>query len=399
VHIHDVQQLARTQNRAGDVAERRMRALWKRLPLDDLGTLEDALYQLYPRLVEESAEVASSAALEWYEKQREAEGITKAYSPAMPTGLVDENEAAKIVGAAIRDLREGTGRARVLARLTDGARKLISDAGRATTQHAAERDPNKPRYARVPTGAETCAWCMLWASRGFVYKSEETAQFKRSHFKCDCQIVPSWDAHPRVRGYDHTQYERMYQQAVDDLADEGTRTDDIKKITARMRELFPDQLTDGHTPKRVSNDGTLQRHVIDQDRVSARTALRERGFTPGSAHRIPPREMTQAPKSWPDEFPPLRAREWRHTLYGFEGSGGHLAGYGWRFGRTEFPPDWTADDILQAGAQVLREQGILEDVSVASATSQVNGVEIRIAYRNDAKGYRIKTITTLGKPL
>lgn len=281
MHIHDVQQLARTQNRAGDVAERRMRALWKRLPIDDLGTLEDALYQLYPRLVEESAEVASSAALEWYEKQREAEGVAKAYSPVMPTGLVDENEAAKIVGAAIRDLREGTGRARVLARLTDGARKLISDAGRATTQHAAERDPNKPRYARVPTGAETCAWCMLWASRGFVYKSEETAQFEKSHVKCDCQIVPSWDAHPRVRGYDHTQYERMYQQAVDDLADEGTRTDDIKRITARMRELFPDQLTDGHTPKRVSNDGTLQRHVIDQDRVSARTALRERGFTPG----------------------------------------------------------------------------------------------------------------------
>ena len=63
MHIHDVQQLARTQNRAGDVAERRMRALWKRLPLDDIGTLEDALFQLYPRLVEESAAVASSAAL------------------------------------------------------------------------------------------------------------------------------------------------------------------------------------------------------------------------------------------------------------------------------------------------------------------------------------------------
>lgn len=399
MHIHDVQQLARTQNRAGDVAERRMRALWKRLPIDDLGTLEDALYQLYPRLVEESAEVASSAALEWYEKQREAEGVAKAYSPVMPAGLVDENEAAKIVGAAIRDLREGTGRARVLARLTDGARKLISDAGRATTQHAAERDPNKPRYARVPTGAETCAWCMLWASRGFVYKSEETAQFKRSHFKCDCQIVPSWSKKPRIKGYDHTQYERMYQQAVDDLADEGTRTDDIKKITARMRELFPDQLTDGRTPKRVSNDGTLQRHVIDQDRVSARTVRRERGFTPGSAHRIPPREMTQAPKSWPEEFPPLRAREWRHTLYGFEGSGGHLAGYGWRFGRTEFPPDWTADDIVQAGAQLLREKGVLEDVDLASATGQVNGVEIRVAYRNDAKGRSIKTITPLGKRL
>lgn len=397
MHIHDVQQLARTQNRAGDVAERRMRALWKRLPLDDLGTLEDALYQLYPRLVEESAEVASSAALEWYEKQREAEGVAKAYSPVMPTGLVDENEAAKIVGAAIRDLREGTGRARVLTRLTDGARKLISDAGRATTQHAAERDPKKPRYARVPTGTETCAWCMLWASRGFVYKSEETAQFKRSHFKCDCQIVPSWDKRPRVRGYDSKRYERMYQQAVDDLADEGARTDDIKTITARMRELFPDQLTDGRTPQRVSSDGTLQRSEIDKDRSRALAVLQERGLTPGAARRLPPREMTQAPKDWPDGLPPLRAKEWRHTLYGLRRSGGHLSGYGWRFGRTEFPADWTPDDILQAGAQVLREQGVREGVNLASATGRVNGVTIRVAYRNDAKGYRVKSIIPVEK--
>lgn len=397
MHINDVQQLARTQNRAGDVAERRLRALWKRMPLDDLGTLEDALYQLYPRLVEESAEVASSAALEWYETQREAEGIAKAYSPTMPAGLVDKDDAEKIVGAALRDLRAGVGRAKVLTRLTDGARKLISDAGRATTQHAAEHDPKTPRYARVPTGAETCAWCMLWASRGFVYKSEETAQFKRSHFKCDCQIVPSWDKRPRVRGYDSKRYERMYQQAVDDLADEGARTDDIKTITARMRELFPDQLTDGRTPQRVSSDGTLQRSEIDKDRSRALATLQERGLTPGAARRLPPREMTQAPKDWPDGLPPLRAKEWRHTLYGLRRSGGHLSGYGWRFGRTEFPADWTPDDILQAGAQVLREKGVQEGVNLASATGRVNGVTIRVAYRNDAKGYRVKSIIPIEK--
>lgn len=249
MHIHDVQQLARTQNRAGDVAERRLRALWKHLPIDDLGTLEDALYQLYPRLVEESAEVASAAALEWYEKQREAEGVAKAYSPVMPTGLVDQDDAEKIVGAAIRDLREGIARAKALARLTDGARKLISDSGRATVQHAAEADPKSPRYARVPTGAETCAWCMLWASRGFVYRSEETARFKRSHFKCDCQIVPSWSKKPSIKGYDASKYKDMYRKALTSLEDDGAFIDDARVITAKMRELFPDQLTDGHTPK------------------------------------------------------------------------------------------------------------------------------------------------------
>lgn len=249
MHIHDVQQLARTQNRAGDVAERRLRALWKRLHLDDLGPLLGALFQLYPRLVEESAEVASAAALEWYERQREAEGVAKAYSPVMPSSLVDQNDAEKIVGAVLRDLREGTDRAKALARLTNGARKLISDSGRATVQHAAEADPKSPRYARVPTGSETCAWCMLWASRGFVYRSEETARFTRSHFKCDCQIVPSWSKKPRIKGYDVSKYEDMYRKALASLENDGAFVDDARVITARMRDIFPDQLTDGHTPK------------------------------------------------------------------------------------------------------------------------------------------------------
>lgn len=249
MHIHDVQQLARTQNRAGDLAERRLRALWKRLPLDDLGTLEDALYQLYPRLVEESAEVASSAALEWYEKQREIEGVAKPYSPTMPSGLVDQDDAEKIVGATIRELREGVDGAKALARLTNGARKLISDSGRATMHHAATGDPKRTRFARVPTGAETCAWCMLWASRGFIYRTEASAQFTRSHFKCDCQIVPSWSKTPRIRGYDVSKYEDMYKATIKSLEEDESLIDDPRVITERMRTLFPDQLTDGHTPK------------------------------------------------------------------------------------------------------------------------------------------------------
>lgn len=249
MHIHDVQQLARTQNRAGDLAERRLRALWKRLPLDDLGTLEDALYQLYPRLVEESAEVASSAALEWYEKQREIEGVAKPYSPTMPSGLVDQDDAEKIVGAMLRDLREGVDGAKALVRLTNGARKLISDSGRATMQHAATGDPKRTRFARVPTGAETCAWCMLWASRGFIYRSEASAQFTRSHFKCDCQIVPSWSKKPRIRGYDVSKYEDMYKETIKSLEEDESLIDDPRVITERMRTLFADKLTDGHTPK------------------------------------------------------------------------------------------------------------------------------------------------------
>ena len=46
------------------------------------------------------------------------------------------------------------------------------------------RDPMRPKYARVPTGAETCDFCLMLASRGFAYLSEETA----SHTHSNCVV-------------------------------------------------------------------------------------------------------------------------------------------------------------------------------------------------------------------
>lgn len=43
-------------------------------------------------------------------------------------------------------------------------------------------------YARVPTGAETCAYCLMLASRGFAYRSAESAGHA-DHRGCNCMIV------------------------------------------------------------------------------------------------------------------------------------------------------------------------------------------------------------------
>ncbi len=44
------------------------------------------------------------------------------------------------------------------------------------------------RFARVPTGRETCGFCFMLASQGYVYRSAATAA--RSHPGCDCVAVP-----------------------------------------------------------------------------------------------------------------------------------------------------------------------------------------------------------------
>lgn len=52
-------------------------------------------------------------------------------------------------------------------------------------------DPTSPRWALVPRGAMTCAFCLMLASCGFAYQSDETAG-RQMQYHRDCDIIPSW---------------------------------------------------------------------------------------------------------------------------------------------------------------------------------------------------------------
>jgi hypothetical protein len=60
---------------------------------------------------------------------------------------------------------------------------------------------NGVKYARVPTGRETCAWCYMLASRDFDYVSDRSAA-AASHAGCDCVIVPGVKGVTHIDGYD-----------------------------------------------------------------------------------------------------------------------------------------------------------------------------------------------------
>lgn len=81
------------------------------------------------------------------------------------------------------------------------------------------RDPRHVRYARVPTGAETCDFCLMLASRGFVYQSEGTAGAGHTHSSCDCRCVPGWDG-MEVEDYDPRSIYDRWQDAIDAKAKE-----------------------------------------------------------------------------------------------------------------------------------------------------------------------------------
>lgn len=81
---------------------------------------------------------------------------------------------------------------------------------------------NGIRYARVPSGTETCAFCFMLSSRGFVYSSKGSASKNHRtgggyHRNCDCVVVPGFGDLPadaQVEGYAPTEmYDRWRQCA------------------------------------------------------------------------------------------------------------------------------------------------------------------------------------------
>lgn len=87
----------------------------------------------------------------------------------------------------------------------------VKKAAGETVMQNARRDSRRPRFARVPGGGETCDFCIMLASRGFVYRSEASAgELNHYHANCRCRIVPGFGDNPSVAGYDPDYYLQLW---------------------------------------------------------------------------------------------------------------------------------------------------------------------------------------------
>ena len=85
-----------------------------------------------------------------------------------------------------------------------GANDTMAALGRADSKKLGKR----VKFARVPTGATTCPYCLMLASRGFVYASELKA-LNANHRHCDCRIVEGFEG-MTIEGYDPDEYYDMW---------------------------------------------------------------------------------------------------------------------------------------------------------------------------------------------
>lgn len=97
------------------------------------------------------------------------------------------------------------------------------------------------RYARVPQGP-SCGFCIMLASRGFVYLSEETAgAFNQWHNNCDCKVLGGFPG-IEVEGYDYKGMYGRYKKCRDALGTPEDIYKDFEALSVEEQNKYGDGL-------------------------------------------------------------------------------------------------------------------------------------------------------------
>lgn len=137
-----------------------------------------------------------------------AEDLGRDLAPAEMSDPVDMAElertvryqAGKLVGGDYAGFGAQVGQYLADRCLRTSWQTVIDNANRPRDRKAGMR------FARVPTGTHTCGFCIMLASRGFVYGTRERAgdyggPYNAFHRHCDCTVYPG-DESTEVEGYD-----------------------------------------------------------------------------------------------------------------------------------------------------------------------------------------------------
>lgn len=97
------------------------------------------------------------------------------------------------------------------------------------------------RFARVPTGPETCGFRFMLTSRGFVYRSAGTVGVGPGHYHCgcNCRVVAGFGGSKGVEGYDLEGIQSRYREIRDSIGARGDGLwDEFDALPAEERARY-----------------------------------------------------------------------------------------------------------------------------------------------------------------
>ena len=210
-----VDYLTRQVNATSAGAQEAMARLLAQVDWSDVAAARDLVVQAAQQVCDAYTFVSAQAAADFYDLTRQMQTGAMLGAEAVPGYVPDATEGA--IRAFVEKIVQGNGvdmfNRLVLGRIDYEVKRAAANSAIANGR----RDPMRPRFARVPTGAETCDFCLMLASRGFVYLTSSTAGMNHVHERCDCRIVAGWPG-MEVEGYDPDAIYDRWQAALDEKA-------------------------------------------------------------------------------------------------------------------------------------------------------------------------------------
>jgi len=183
--------------------------------------LRAALTDVWPELVGAYGEMTATVAADVFESW--------AYDLSLRPKVV--HVAGVDAPRANARMRWGTVQTDVAGNLIVLLDELVKQPARSLIQKSAIA--SGAGWARVPRGAETCAFCLMLASRGGVYKTSQTAGRDRKYHGDD-QCVPTLvrSAADYPSGYDPSAFYDVY-----DAARQNADSGQPKPILSAIRQI------------------------------------------------------------------------------------------------------------------------------------------------------------------
>lgn len=221
-------------------------------------------------------EAAAALAAEWYDAQADGSGrrlpsaVTSAVYVPEKVDEVARYQARKLASGDVRGFARACGEYASNDVLRSLNETIIENVGRDKGEGV--------RFARVPTGAETCSFCYMLSSRGAVYHSRKTAgEFKHFHRRCDCKVVPGFEADQDAEIVEDYKPKEMRERMALIEEQTGLKFGDGGDMSALSREM-------GLRDARWLVDGTIPEYEAEKGacpskrEIKTANRLAEHGF-------------------------------------------------------------------------------------------------------------------------
>lgn len=220
-----VRQFRRAQSDIVQLAERELDAFWRTLDKDNPIAAVRALELFMPDVIQAYGEIGAAVAMDFYDELRDNAQIRGAYRAVLGDAIPIEQARASTRWAAGPFFKGDSDPQQVLSNLTLVTDRYVKQQARNTITVNALRDPAQVRYARVPTGDKTCAFCLAMASRGAVYANETSAS-NTYHGGCDCVPTPIWSERDYPSDYHPDKMRDLYDKAKSEAESNGLKGSD-----------------------------------------------------------------------------------------------------------------------------------------------------------------------------